>query len=58
MLNAIRSLDARASEGIVRSVWPVANELAADGDGTCAVIYREAQFVCDTRKLSTALSYA
>jgi len=49
-----RTLDGWVNEGIARSVWAVANELAAAGDGWCEVAGPDAQGVCDTAELSAA----
>lgn len=51
-----RPLDAWISEGIARSVWAVAGELAAAGDGSCKLAGREAQVACDSAELESALA--
>jgi hypothetical protein len=51
-----RPLDAWLSEGIARSVWAVANELAAAGDGRCEISGHEPQFVCSSAELHAALA--
>ena len=52
-----RTLDGWVNEGIARSVWAVANELAAAGDGWCEVAGPDAQGVCDTAELSAAWAH-
>jgi len=51
-----KTLDAWVNEGVARSVWAVANELVAAGDGRCEISAPEARFVCESTELNNAFA--
>jgi hypothetical protein len=51
-----RPLAGWLQEGIARSVWPVALDLASAGDGVCRVVRGDARIACAHAALDTALA--
>ena len=51
-----KTLDAWVNEGVARSVWAVANELVAAGDGRCEISAPDARFVCESTELNNAFA--
>jgi len=51
-----KTLDAWVNEGVARSVWAVANELVAAGEGKCEVSAPDARFVCESTELDHAFA--